>query len=63
MDVLLTGLAGPGAIVDPSRVQVSVGGVSVPALTVSQVGSSSTYDVQFDLSAAVPAPPEMIAPA
>ncbi len=54
VDVLLTGLTNPGSSIDPSRVQVSVGGVTMPALSVSQVGSSNVYDVQFDLSAMAP---------
>jgi uncharacterized protein (TIGR03437 family) len=53
VDVLLTGLTNPGAL-SPGDIQVSVGGVSLPALSITQVGSSNVYDVQFDLSAAVP---------
>jgi uncharacterized protein (TIGR03437 family) len=53
IDVLLTGLTNPGAL-SPGNIQVSVGGVTLPALSITQVGSSNVYDVQFDLSAAVP---------
>ncbi len=52
VDVLLTGLFATPAT---GSVQVSVDGMSAPALSVTQVGTSNVYDVQFDLPSTVPA--------
>ena len=53
IDMLVSGFPNPGQTIDPSRVQVSVGGVTLPAVSVTQVGTSNVYDVNFVLSSAV----------
>ena len=52
VDVLLTGLTALPAV---GSVQVVVDGINAPALSVTQVGTSNVYDVQFDLPSSVPA--------
>ena len=59
VDVLLSGLTNSG-VLGPANVQVLVGGVSLPALSITQVGSSNVYDVQFDLTTAVPSGPQTL---
>jgi len=50
----VAGLAAAGATIDPSTVLVTVGGVTRMAAVVSEVGTTSTYQVQFTLDASVP---------
>jgi len=52
--LLVTGLATAGATIDPTTVHVTVGGVTRMAAVVSEVGASSTYQVQFTLDSSVP---------
>jgi uncharacterized protein (TIGR03437 family) len=52
LSVLVTGLADPGANIDPGRVHVTVGGVDSAAAVITQV-SGTTYQVQFTLDPAV----------
>jgi uncharacterized protein (TIGR03437 family) len=53
LSVLVTGLADPGANIDPGRVHITVGGVDSAAALIAQV-SDTTYQVQFTLDPAVP---------
>ncbi len=55
VDVLVSGFPNAGPTIDPSRVQVSVGGVMNAAVSVTKVGTSKVYDVNFVLSTAVQA--------
>jgi uncharacterized protein (TIGR03437 family) len=59
VDVLLTGLATPGTVVDPSTIVVNVGGVNLSAVSVTQVGTTGIYDVAFALTAAVTPGPQV----
>jgi uncharacterized protein (TIGR03437 family) len=54
LTLLVTGLVTAGATIDPTTVHVTVGGVSRMPAVVSQVGNTSTYQVQFTLDASVP---------
>jgi len=54
LTLLVTGLAPAGTTIDPKTVRVTVGGVTRMAAVVSEVGTSSTYQVQFTLDASVP---------
>ena len=54
LTLLVTGLAAAGATVDPTAVRVTVGGVTRMAAVVSEVGTTSTYQVQFTLDPSVP---------
>jgi uncharacterized protein (TIGR03437 family) len=50
--VTLSNFAPAGTVIDPSRVQVSVGGISHPALQVTGIGS--VYQVTFEMNATDP---------
>lgn len=52
--LLVTGLGAAGTTIDPTTVQVTVGGVTRMAAVVSEVGTTSTYQVQFTLEPSVP---------
>jgi len=52
LSLLVTGLAAAGSTVDPHRVHVTVGGLDMPATTVSPA-SGATYQVQFSLDPSV----------
>jgi len=54
LTLLVTGLAPAGTTIDPTTVRVTVGGVTRMAAVVSEVGTTSTYQVQFTLDASVP---------
>ena len=54
LTLLVTGIAAVGATVDPTTVRITVGGVSRMAAVVSEVGNTSTYQVQFTLDPSVP---------
>jgi uncharacterized protein (TIGR03437 family) len=54
LTLLVTGLAADGATVDPTTVQVNVGGLNITPSAVSQVSTTSTYQVQFTLAPSVP---------
>ena len=54
LTLLVTGLAAAGATIDPTTVLVTVGGVTRMAAIVSEVGTTSTYQVQFSLDPSVP---------
>lgn len=56
---LLTGLASPGTVIDPSTIDVNVGGVDLTAVSVTEVGNTGVYDVAFALSAAVTPGPQV----
>lgn len=54
LTLLVTGLAAVGTTVDPTTVQVTVGGLNITPTAVSEVSpTSTTYQVQFALSPAV----------
>ncbi len=53
LTLLVTGLAATGTSVDPTTVQVTAGGVNIPAAVVSEVSKTATYQVQFTLDPAV----------
>ncbi len=53
IDALMFGFPGLNPVIDASRVQVSVGGVLLPAAAVTLSTTSNLYDVQFVLTAAV----------
>lgn len=53
IDAFMAGFPGSGSTIDLSRVQVSVGGVMLPAVSVTQVGTTPIYDVNFTLTSAV----------
>ncbi len=53
LTLMVTGLAAAGATVDPTTVQVNVGGLNVTPAAVSEVSTTSTYQVQFTLDPAV----------
>lgn len=54
LTLLVTGLGAAGTTIDPTTVQVTVGGVTRIAAVVSEVGTTSTYQVQFALDPSVP---------
>jgi uncharacterized protein (TIGR03437 family) len=53
LTLLVTGLAAAGATVDPTTVQVTAGGVNIPAAVVSEVAKTAAYQVQFTLDPSV----------
>ena len=53
LDALIFGFPNSGASIDPRRVQVNVGGVALPAVSVTLSASTNLYDVQFVLTSAV----------
>ena len=53
IDALLMGFPSLGPKIDPSRVQVSAGGILLPATSVTLSTASNLYDVQFVLTNAV----------
>ncbi len=55
IDAFVAGFPNPGSTIDPTRVQVNVGGVNIPAASVTQVGASAVYDVNFVLPSTVSA--------
>lgn len=59
IDALLFGFPSSGPTIDPSRVQISVGGVTLPATSVTLSTASNLYDVQFVLSSAVQPGPQV----
>ncbi len=54
LTLLVTGLAAAETTINPTTVQVTVGGVTRIAAVVSEVGTTSTYQVQFTLDPSVP---------
>jgi uncharacterized protein (TIGR03437 family) len=54
LTLLVTGLGPAGTTIDPTTVLVTVGGVTRMAAIVSEVGTTSTYQVQFTLYPSVP---------
>ena len=54
LTLLVTGLGSAGTTIDPTTVLVTVGGVTRMAAVVSEVGTTSTYQVQFTLDSSVP---------
>ncbi len=53
LTLLVTGLAAAGATVDPSNVQVTAGGVVITPTAITEVSTTTTYQVQFTLDPAV----------
>jgi uncharacterized protein (TIGR03437 family) len=53
LTLLVTGLAAGGASVDPTTVQVTVGGLNIMAAVAAPVSNSSVYQVRFTLDPAV----------
>ena len=53
LDAFLSGFPSLGASIDPARVQVSVGGATLPATSVKLNAQSNLYDVKFTLTSAV----------
>ncbi|HLM98794.1 MAG TPA: IPT/TIG domain-containing protein [Bryobacteraceae bacterium] len=54
LTLLVAGLGAAGTTIDPTTVHVTVGGVTRMAAVVSEVGTTSTYQVQFTLDSSVP---------
>ena len=54
LTVVVAGLSAAGTKIDPTTVQVTVGGVTDMAAVVSEVGTTSTYQVQLALDPSVP---------
>ncbi len=54
LTLLVRGLAAAGATVNPATVQVNVGGLNITPAVVSEVSTTSTYQVQITLNPAVP---------
>lgn len=59
LTLLVTGLAAAGTTINPTTVQVTVGGVTRIAAVVSEVGTTPTYQVQFALDPSVPTGPQI----
>jgi uncharacterized protein (TIGR03437 family) len=53
LTLVVKGLAAAGATVDPTTVQVNVGGLNITPTAVNEVSTGTTYEVQFTLGAAV----------
>jgi len=54
LTLLVAGLGAAGTTIDPTTVHVTVGGVTRMAAVVSEVGTTSTYQVQFTLDSSYP---------
>ncbi len=54
LTLLVTGLGPAGSTINPTAVQVTVGGVAGMVTVVSEIGTTSTYQVQFVLGSGVP---------